>query len=104
MAEQVTFIKVGDTSDTMYPVEAIAVVPGTSHENVERSQTTMTVVMSVLLPPAAQWLPPGVTMTERDYMLVRGKEYQIEGRPIEWVSPFAGGPGGFEVLLKAATG
>ncbi|BCO41331.1 hypothetical protein MINTM001_24700 [Mycobacterium paraintracellulare] len=103
MGEQVTFIKTGSVSDTMYPVEAIAVVPGTSSENVRRDVIALGVVMSVLLPPAADWLPAGVTMTERDYMAVRGKEYQVEGRPIEWVSPF-GGPGGFEVLLKPATG
>lgn len=103
MGEQVTFIKIGSVNDTLYPVEAAAVIPRGGHDDVSVSLMTLGVVMSVLLPPAADWLPPGVTITERDYMLVRDKEYQIEGRPIEWVSPF-GGPGGFEVLLKAATG
>jgi hypothetical protein len=51
MGEQVTFIKVGTVSDTSYPVQALAVVPGTSTDNVARAAWTLGVVMSVLLLP-----------------------------------------------------
>lgn len=79
------------------PVMALAVAPGVSQESSQRGREMLSAQLTV-------YMPSTPTPTENDELEVRGVRYQIEGRPIEWKSPFGTGPSGYEILCKFAQG
>lgn len=86
-----------EATETITEVQALAVAPGASPEHRDLARNGITIDVTV-------YLPPGTTITENDSVEVRGVRYQIEGRPIEWISPFGTGPGGYEVLCRLVQG
>ncbi|MGA4691904.1 hypothetical protein ACPCXD_16730 [Rhodococcus sp. AB351] len=84
-------------TEVITEVQALAVAPGASEEHKELARNGITIELTV-------YLPSGTTVTEDDIVEVRGVRYEIEGRPVEWVSPFGAGPGGYEILCRLAQG
>lgn len=50
------------------------------------------------------YAPPGTVVKRTDRMRVRGVEYDVDGEPGVWISPFEGVEKGVEIALKYGEG
>lgn len=78
-------------------LSAFAVEPVSSTEDNDGRQAVITGLRVYF---RRSW--PDVAAPDR--MVARGAEWQVDGQPADWRSPYAGVTGGLVVALKAVTG
>lgn len=101
--------RVGNITTTPHHDEGgCALAPRSSSESLGQQRDTVTVGLTLYVPsPDADILPtdviflPDVPQVPPPY---RGTDWQVEGEPGAWISPFTGWAPGIEVALTRVTG
>lgn len=78
-------------------VEGCGVQPRTSVEPSQDARTAVIVGLTV-------FMPAGTVIGPHNRLRVRGDDYEVEGEPGEWISPFTGWAAGVEVAVKRVSG
>lgn len=71
--------------------------PGRSSEPLQDARTAVSTQPEV-------YAPPGSDIAPGDRLVVRGVEYEVDGEPADWRSPFTGWEPGMVVALKRTEG
>lgn len=108
--EPVTVQTAGTTSDpysgvdgpswdtvTVVLVPGVGVEPRPSAEPVQDARNSVTSGFTL-------YFPPGVEVTPKNRVLVRGRQYDVLGEPAEWVNPFTGWTPGAVVQVERTEG
>lgn len=85
------------TSPARQDITGCGFDPGTSVESLEVARDTVNTQPTV-------YAPSGADVTALDRVIVRGREWQVDGDPAEYVNPFTGWAAGLVIKLKAVTG
>lgn len=83
-------------TDTLVPLDRVPAVPTSSRED-DQGRSTVYDLVTVLL-------PPNTDVDSIDAIEVYGLLYEVQGRPVRFISPFSGLNPGIPVVLKQVTG
>jgi len=78
-------------------VDGVAVAPRSSAEPAQVGRLAVITGLSV-------YLPTDTTIGPHDRLVVRGIEYEVEGEPGDWRSPYSGRRPGIEVAVRRVEG
>jgi hypothetical protein len=97
VARTVTRDPMGDETitETRTDIPGCAVAPRTATETTERSRRDVITGITV-------YMPYGTVLDPDDRLEVGAVEYEIEGEPGSWQSPFTGVGAGIEVAARRA--
>lgn len=74
-------------------VRGCAVAPRTSEEPLQ-------IAREIVYEGLAVYMPPGVSVTPYDRLVIRGTVYEVDGEPIDFRSPYAAVSRGVRVHVK----